>query len=352
MVGNILNVLKARFSLALAFVLVVSCIAVVDPPKAHAAQLGARGVYILSSSASATTEHIFTVTYTTGTDAIGSVQLEYCLSPLLGVPCVAPTGMDASTAVLSDQTGETGFTIQSQTNNAIVLTRLPVAPATGTPSTYTFDGVKNPSVIDTFFVRITTYITQDATGSYTDFGGVANAVTTGVAINGEVPPYLRFCVGLSITGDCSTATGNLIDLGTLSTNHVSTGSSQMLAATNAAQGLVIVVYGTTMTSGNNVISPLGNPTPSAPGNSQFGLNLRANTSPAIGEDPSGGGVAAPATRYNTPNRFAFVSGDTVAQSSDVTDNRKFTASYIVNVTPAQQPGVYTSTLTYICSATF
>jgi hypothetical protein len=260
--------------------------------------------------------------------------------------------MDASTANLSDQTGETGYTIQSQTNNSIILTRIPVTPATGTPSTYTFDGIKNPTAIDTFFVRITTYASQDATGGYTDFGGVANAITTGVAINGEVPPYLRFCVGLSITGDCSTAEGNLIDLGTLSTTHVSTGSSQMLAATNAEQGLVIVVYGTTMTSGNNVITPLGNPTPSAPGNSQFGLNLRANSSPPIGGEPSGGGTAAPATRYNTPNRFAFVSGDTVAQSADVTDNRKFTVSYIVNVTPAQQPGVYTSTLTYICSATF
>jgi len=113
-----------------------------------------------------------------------------------------------------------------------------------------------------------------------------------------------------------------------------------------------VAYGTTMTSGNNEIAALDNPTPSAPGNSQFGLNLRANSDPTIGSEPSGSGAANPTAKYNIPNRFAFTPGDTVAASSGVTANRKFTASYIVNVTPAQQPGIYTATLTYICSATF
>jgi len=351
MVGKIICTLKARFSLALAVVMAISGLMAVNTQTAHAAQLGARSVYILSAAAGVSTEHIFKINFATTTDPIGSIQFEYCLSPLLGVTCTAPTGMDASDAVLSDQTGDIGFTIQSRTNNKIILSRPAVTPGLGEAS-YTFDDVKNPTDVGTFFVRITTYISEDASDPYIDFGGVANSITTGVDVNGEVPPYLRFCVGISITGDCGTADGNLVDLGTLRSSRVATGSSQMLAATNAPGGLVIVAYGTTMTSGNNEIAALDNPTPSAPGNSQFGLNLRANNDPTIGEDPSGGGIAQPTARYNIPNRFAFTPGDTVAASTGVTDNRKFTASYIVNVTPAQQPGIYTATLTYICSATF
>jgi hypothetical protein len=126
----------------------------------------------------------------------------------------------------------------------------------------------------------------------------------------------------------------------------------MMAATNADFGLAIAMYGTTMTSGNNIIPALAVPTPSAPGNAQFGLNLRKNSDPSVGENPSGGGIANPTGLYNIVNKYAFNSGDVVATSPAATDTRKFTASYVVNVTPGQQPGVYTATLTYICTASF
>ncbi|HSD56003.1 MAG TPA: hypothetical protein VLA92_02520, partial [Candidatus Saccharimonadales bacterium] len=64
------------------------------------------------------------------------------------------------------------------------------------------------------------------------------------------------------------------------------------------------------------------------------------------------GIANPVARYSIPNRYAFANGDTIATSPDVTDTRKFTVSYIANVTPSQPPGIYTATLTYICTPTF
>src|SRR5205085_1354172 len=126
-----------------------------------------------------------------------------------------------------------------------------------------------------------------------------------------------------------TADGNLIDLGDLSAQHVSSGSSQMQAGTNAPFGLVIGAYGTTMTSGTNSINALPSPTLSAPGNSQFGINLRKNTDPFIGQDPTGGaGLANPTPNYNIPNSFTFNNGDTVATSPVATDIRQFTVSYM------------------------
>ncbi|HET8671316.1 MAG TPA: hypothetical protein VFM05_12035 [Candidatus Saccharimonadales bacterium] len=321
--------------------------------QADALALGERSLLIDSSDANADTQHTFTFTYATSSTSVGSVAFEYCTSPLPAIACSAPAGIDASGATLTQQTGTNGFVVLSSQASRIVLSRAPSVPVTAGSSQYVFDNVINPDgTPSTFYVRITTYPTIDATGPETDFGAVVNAITSGIDITTEVPPILNFCVGVSIPGDCSTAEGNLIDLGTLKTADVSIGTSQMTAATNALFGLAIAVYGTTMTSGNNVLTPLASPTPSAPGNSQFGLNLRANSTPGIGQDPQGAGSAVPTASYDIPNRFTFNSGDVVAISSSPTDTRKFTASYIVNISPTQPPGVYTATLTYICSATF
>jgi hypothetical protein len=93
-------------------------------------------------------------------------------------------------------------------------------------------------------------------------------------------------------------------------------------------------------------------TASLAGTSQFGMNLRANASPAIGADPVGPGIAAVAAAYNTPDQYRFRAGDVVASSTGPNDYRKFTVSYIANVDAAQPPGVYATTITFICLANF
>lgn len=313
--------------------------------------LNERSLVIGDVNPGATTTHTITFTYGSSTD-VGSVKFEYCTSPLPDLPCDAPVGLDVSGATLTSQTGETGFTILNSSANSIILTRTPAAPINNA-SGYVFSPVVNPTgAPDTFYVRISTHQSIDASDAFIDYGAVVNATTQAIKLNTEVPPILKFCVGLTIAADCSSAGENLIDLGDLSSTKVSSGSSQMMAGTNAQFGLAIAAYGTTMTSGNNTIAALTNPTVNAPGNAQFGINLRKNTNPELGEEPSGIGIAVPTSKYGTPNRYAFTSGDVVATSPDATDTRKFTVSYIVNVPPSQVPGVYTATLTYICTATF
>ena len=326
-------------------------VAVLTPSRHVAAlQPEQRSLFIGSSTAGATTNHVFGFTYATA-GTVGSIVFEYCTSPLLALPCVAPTGVDATGAILTDQTGETGFGITDTTNNMIVLTR-PPSNATTIASVYSFSDIVNPTIPNEFFVRISTYASADGTGSFTDYGAVVNSIAQGVALSGEVPPILNFCVGLTVTVDCTSAEGNLVELGTLTPDGAGRGSSQMAAGTNADFGVAITVQGTTLTSGNNEITANSTPTPNAPGNGQFGLNLRANSDPFIGEDPIGPGIANPAVSYNIPNRFMFKSGDIVATSPDVTDIRKFTVSYLANVPPTQFPGIYTATITYICTALF
>jgi hypothetical protein len=80
--------------------------------------------------------------------------------------------------------------------------------------------------------------------------------------------------------------------------------------------------------------------------------VRDNATPNVGTNVSGSGTAAGFGGYNTIDQFRFFSGDTVASVAVPTEQNIFTNSYIVNVGGSQAAGLYSATLTYICTATF
>lgn len=291
---------------------------------------------------------------TTTPGVLGSVRVEFCSdSPILYRPCDAPVGFDVSQATLVSQAGPGGFSIDSATTeNVLILSRTPGMVGAETVE-FRLEGVVNPSDPGSYYARIYTYPTDDATGPDNDAGGLAFAMTNEFEISAEVPPYLMFCTGLRITGlNCETATGDYIDFGELSSRRASSGSSQMLVATNAANGYSITGSGTTLTSGNNEINQLINGDVSRPGVGQFGYNLRANSTPPGGANPTGPGVGSPSPAYNQPNIFRFVSGDSIASSPVPDDKRQYTVSYLVNIPANQAAGIYVTTITYVCLANF
>lgn len=305
-------------------------------------------------TASATSTHNIGFTVSDPT-SIGSVVFEFCgNSPVFGVPCIAPSGFDASAAVLSSQTGETGFSISPlSSSNSIILTRPVVAP-NAIPATYVFTGMINPNIAGTFYIRMSTYNSTDGTGTSIQEGGAAMAIVSGLNVSAEVPPWLKFCVSVTISGvDCSSATSYLIDIGELSTVSANKASWEFVVGTNAGYGYSVSMHGTTLTSGNNVIPSLPTQTSSQPGTSQFGVNLRANSSPLIGAEPSGPGTRGVVTpEYATANVYRFQTGDTVVTANGTDDMHKFTTSFIANVSKSQAAGVYTTTISYICLANF
>jgi hypothetical protein len=285
--------------------------------------------------------------------AVGSLRFTYCETPLIAEQCVAPKGLDVSGAKLLGQTGVKGFTLTQKSQHVLVLSRA-AAPTVKGKITFRFGNIVNPSLQGTFYVRITSYDSLDGSGTENGHGTVASSTAQTVRVSSKVPPVLNFCVGLRIPKprDCSSANGHLIDMGTLSPSSTGKGSSQMLVATNASYGFGITAVGGTMSSGIHIIPALARPTYSAPGSSQFGINLRANSSPAVGKNTFGKGSARPTRNYSLPNQFMYKDGDTVASSNGVTDFNRFTVSYVANVAAAQEPGVYSTTITYICSGTF
>jgi hypothetical protein len=163
---------------------------------------------------------------------------------------------------------------------------------------------------------------------------------------------LFFCAGLTIDLWCQTVTGNQIDYGNLSPILESASTSQFGVATNAVGGYVVTANGDTMTAGNKTIANLTAPAANTPGTPQFGINLRANTNPALGQDIAGLGIGVVAANYDTPDQFSYTDGSVVALGSTGTLFDIFTVTYIVNIPPDQPSGIYNTTITYICTAAF
>jgi len=319
-------------------------------PSAWAAQLQNRSLSLSSVKASDINSYALSFNFPS-TNNVGSLVLEFCSnSPLEDLVCTAPTGLDVSTASLIAQSGETGFSILLQTANTIILTRPSAATGTGANS-YTFSGIRNPSTIGPFYLRIHSYASVDGSGSETDFGATVADITQGVTITTEVPQILEFCVGASIPAQCNSASGDFLDLGNFHTNSTAAGITQFMVGTNAQFGYVVTANGNTMTSGNNAIQAMASPTASVAGTSQFGINLRANSNPAVGADPSGGS-GVPTPNFNSPDLFMFANGAAIAGHTFTSRLEKYTVSYIVNIDPAQPVGIYNTTITYVVTSTF
>lgn len=322
-------------------------------PVSAAMRFQERSLYVNSSVPGAVTFYEVSFRYMSPV-AVGSVDMEFCIDPIPHHACVTPPGLDVSNATLSEQSGETGFSILSKTTNHIVLTRTPDMISSG-GSSYKFDNIVNPNDDDqAFSIRLRSHATTDATGSQIDFGSVRGQVAEGIVIETQVPPMLIFCLAEEVSDNCgSTNDNNYTNMGQLSPQETLYAQSQMAVGTNASGGFAITANGTPMSAGTNVIDSPLTPTISTPGTNQFGLNLVANSSPAVGNDPEGtwaNAVAAP--EYSQPNRYKYVPGDVVAFSPNVSLMKKFTVSYILNSSKDLRAGVYTTTITYIASGRF
>ncbi len=347
------NILRIVVGTVLASLLLLGVKPLIFP--AGAAQFPTRSITLSENVISTTARYKFAIDVTTPAVNLGSIVFEFCSNtPLIGDVCDTTGGPDLSAATLEDEQNNTGFSIDGGApSNQLLLTRTADAVTTGM-STYEFDGIVNPAAAGTYFIRVQTFETEDATGPATDYGGLAYDINDrGVDINTYVPPFLQFCLGVTISGtDCTTASGSYLNFGELSSNRARTGSTQMVAITNGTGGYVITINGTTMLSGTNAIPALTTNDVSRPGNSQFGVNLRANNDPSIGSNPSGPGNGAVKPNYAVTNRYHFVSGEQVASSPVPDEFRKYTTSYITNIAKDQPPGIYVSTITYVCTATF
>lgn len=343
------------------------------PKRASADQITNRSLTLLAgatdggSKPGGVVRHQFDFTLPNiGSGNVGSIKFEYCT--IASGTCTLPTGVVTTAATLDNQAGATGFTLNNATNGAPYLTRTAATIAAGQAVSYRLASVTNPTAENAaFYVRISTYASTDTTGTPIDSGTVVASTATQIQLQGIMPESLIFCtarnIDLNVGGvpDCSTATDGAVTFNQLfSPSDTATATSEMAASTNATFGYAITVNGTTLTSGTNTINPItaAGGSASITGTGQFGMNLLANATPAVGTaiTPASDNTdlwAQAAGDYAVADRFKFASGEVVANSnSNATNSQIMTASYIVNVPGNQPAGTYVTTLTYVATATF
>ncbi len=343
------QLLFSQLTVALLVVLLVFA----APVSAAAKRFQERSLYIRTSEPSATTSYTVSFRYMSPQE-VGSVDMRFCIDPIPYHACVKPPGLDVSNATLSRQSGESGFSILSQSTNRIVLSRQP-SMITATPSSYKFNNIVNPKQNGkSFAIRLKSHGSMNATGPKIDFGSVVSQIAKGIKIETQVPPMLIFCVAQEVAENCEgTNEVNYVDMGELSSRSTLQAQSQMAVGTNASAGFAITASGAELSAGTSVIDSLKIPTESRVGQNQFGINLVANSSPSVGKNPEGTWANAITTNgYGQANRYKYVSGDVVAYSPNVSLMKKFTVSYITNSSESLRAGVYSTTITYVATGRF
>jgi hypothetical protein len=387
---KIRELMRRSSLMAVAFALMAGWVvtdALILMPHASAAQITDRKLTLtssangnittgaaLSGTNGAQTRHTFDFTLgTTGT--VGSIELEYCTTPLPGTTCTAPTGLDVSTVSTVGGTSASGWSLGTLTANRLRITHTPGSMsgalnfAFGTGSGGGTDYIKNPTTDNTtFFVRITTF-SDAAYTTAVDQGTVANATADQIDITAKVQETLNFSVGSTYTAptaSCVALTNANLPLGdpaegVLDFTQAYDAHSYFRVSTNANGGTVVYYSGDTLKNGANTITAIGTTaTASAPGTQQFGLAVDsadanhsfaslAPTAPYDGGDGTitNGGTAQFAfdtASVTTPDQIAAATGTITCDTGSV--------RYLGNISTTTPPGIYTTTISYLAVPTY
>lgn len=358
---KIKNYSKRTISTLLVLVLAFNFLMLMRPATVSAAQITGRKTTMSNSAGAASSvNYTFDSSALPTTTAVRSVALQACTTA--SGACSTPSGFSsASSTLLAQPTGlgsASGWSVSTAVAGSLRITHASNATVSSGVVNIQWGAVANPTAQNTsFFLRATTY-SDAAWTTALDTGTMALSTAQAISVTASVDESLTFCSGTSgvTSSSCSGATGTTVALGTLTSSATASGVSQLGVGTNGVSGYAITVNGTTLTctacAGTPTISALAAQTASTTGTEQFGINLRDNATPNVGIDPDGSGTATPTANYNTVDQFRFVTTDSIASKGSSDQFRRFHVSYIANIDTATEAGSYTTTVTYIATATF
>lgn len=195
-----------------------------------------------------------------------------------------------------------------------------------------------------------TYCAKQTAGEIAAGHAAGTLFRTQAGFNTDRSPYIAFSV-----------VGGSTDLGYLSEAGTATTTGTFAVKTYLSQGYVVQVVSdpptNTGTSGHQ-LAPMAAAAGSSVGTEQFGMNLVANTAPAVfGANPvqvpdntfSFGTVA---TGYDTANQYKYNKGDIVATSTKSSGETDYTVSFIYNISDLTPDGTYVFNGTFVATSTF
>jgi hypothetical protein len=316
---------------------------------------------------------------TTHASNVKGVRIQVCTTATAGSTCTDPTGFDLTAATLSatgGQLGASGWSMAVVTNREVLITNASGAAVTaGGNSNVDLSNVTNPTVLGTFYFRVTLYTTVTAApADVISYGSMATSTAHSLTPTGDVSETLIFRVANQVATDCASQTDvgdpndNASDLvtllpQTLSLSVTSVGTAQFCVATNAGGGFMVSYYdaasgGPTKGFYNGAHEfAVANNFTSAVGVEQFGFNLRNNSVPLVGFDPDAAGLVADLTnpQYGTVDQYSYNdtgSNSLLAAKAVPTLSARYTLSYVANISPITSAGTYKARQIFIVTATF
>lgn len=137
------------------------------------------------------------------------------------------------------------------------------------------------------------------------------------------------------------------NLGVLSLQNTATKTMGVKVRSYLSEGYGLQIHGEPPRFGDHTLAAMTTPGIPRAGTEQFGLNVVANTTPAVGVNPvqvpdNGTVFGVAADGYNTPNFYKYVSGETVARSTTESGRTDYIISMIVNIGGNTPAGDYTT----------
>ena len=182
--------------------------------------------------------------------------------------------------------------------------------------------------------------------------GIGNSASANFQVWGgyttEAEEYLEFVV-----------TGSVVDLGTLTDSTTGTGTGTFYVRSYLAQGYVITQTSQPPSIGGGVtLAPMASQAASSAGTEQFGINLKANTSPttfgaeAVQVPDASFSFGYAAANYDDANQYKYGVGDIIAQSDSSSGQTTYTISYIANIAFLTEAGLYSMEHDLVATSTY
>lgn len=147
------------------------------------------------------------------------------------------------------------------------------------------------------------------------------------------------------------------NLGQLDVNRTATRTMKLHVRSHLAGGYTVQVTGSPPSyEGYTLAVPIA-PIGSMQGSEQFALNVVANSSPEVGDDPMlmPEETAVPdvvLSKYSAANLFAYNDGDIIARTESESSQIRYTISMIVNVSGSTPAGHYAGDFSAIVTPVF
>lgn len=189
------------------------------------------------------------------------------------------------------------------------------------------------------------YCARQTAGELTVGNTKGNQFQAQAGFNTDRDPYVEMSV-----------TKFAVNLGDVSTTSTGFDTAEFTVKCYLSSGYVVQVHGPGPTNVGHEITPMAGAA-SSQGTEQFGMNLVANATPALGanpsQDPDGTfSFGAAATGYDTADSFRYVDGDTVASSTQSSGFTDYTISYIMNISDVTPGGTYMTNQSLVVTGTF